>query len=204
MLFDDYAKEYDSWFIENDKIYQSELNAVESLLDKDKNYIEIGVGTGLFASKLNIKEGIEPAKKMGEVAEKRGVKVINAFAENLPYLDKSVEGLLMVTVDCFIKDISKVFNEVKRVLKDDGNFVMAFLDRETPLGVGYEKNKADSVFYKDSIFRSSAEMKEEFKKAGLKVVSTKQTVYSFNNEVQPVKEGNGEGVFALIKVIKEK
>ena len=203
MLFDNYAKEYDSWFVENDKLYESELNAVSSMLDKDKTYIEIGVGTGIFASKLGIKEGVEPSSGMREVAVNRGIKVKDALAQKLPYKDNSIDGLVMITVDCFINDISEAFNEAYRVLKNHGSYVVAFLDRETPLGHGYEENKADSVFYKDAIFRSAKEMEDELKKAGFKIEMTKQTVYSFDNVNQPVKSGNGEGVFALIKVRKE-
>ena len=203
MLFDNYAKEYDSWFVENDKLYESELSAVSSMIDKDKTYIEVGVGTGIFASKLGIKEGIEPSSGMREVAVSRGIEVKDAFAQNLPYKDNSVEGLVMITVDCFIEDISEVYNEAYRVLKNGGSYIVAFIDRDTPLGEGYERNKADSVFYKDSIFRSASEMKNELEKAGFKVQMTKQTVYSFDNVNQPVKEGNGEGVFAVIKAKKE-
>ena len=202
-IFDEYATDYDSWFVENDLIYDAEVNAIRKLIQNDKEYVEVGVGTGLFASRLGIKKGIEPSKSMANIAVKRGIDVVEGVAEKLPLEDNSVEGILMVTVDCFIKDIMPVFNEAFRVLQNGGCYIIAFIDRDTPLGEGYEKNKEDSVYYKGATFRSSSEMKSLLKKAGFKIVKSKQTVYTLNNEIQPIRCGNGEGVFAVVKAKKE-
>ena len=43
--------------------FQSEVSAIQQLLPSIGTGIEIGVGTGLFASALGIKEGVEPSKK---------------------------------------------------------------------------------------------------------------------------------------------
>ncbi len=202
-IFDKYATEYDSWFIENDLLYDAEVTAISKLLDKDKDYIEVGVGTGLFATKLGIKAGVEPSKPMAEIAIKRGIKVVDGVAEHLPLENDSTQGILMVTVDCFIKDILPVFTEAFRVLQNGGSYIIAFIDRETPLGEGYEKNKEDSIYYKGATFRSSNEMKELLSKAGFTIVESMQTVYTLNNEIQPINCGNGEGVFAVVKAKKE-
>ena len=202
-VFDEYAKDYDSWFVENNLIYDAEVTAIENLMQKHVEYIEVGVGTGLFATKLGIKSGVEPSKSMGEIAIKRGVKVLDAVAEKLPFADNSIEGILMVTVDCFIKDILPVFKEAYRVLQNGGSYIIAFIDRDAPLGEGYEKNKEDSLYYKGATFRSSSEMKDLLQNAGFKMVDSAQTVYTLNNEIQPVNCGNGQGVFAVIKAKKE-
>lgn len=202
-IFDKYATEYDSWFIENDLLYDAEVTAISKLLDKDKDYIEVGVGTGLFATKLGIKAGVEPSKPMAEIAIKRGIKVVDGVAEHLPLENDSTQGILMVTVDCFIKDILPVFTEAFRVLQNGGSYIIAFIDRETPLGEGYEKNKEDSIYYKGATFRSSNEMKELLSKAGFTIIESMQTVYTLNNEIQPINCGNGEGVFAVVKAKKE-
>ena len=202
-IFDQYANEYDLWFVENEELYKAELDAVGSLMDKDKTYIEVGVGTGLFASKLGITEGIDPSDEMSNIAKKRGIKVQNALAENLPYNTKGLDGIIMITVDCFVKDIMPVFNEAYRVLKDNGSYVMAFLNRESPLGAEYEASKKTNVYYRDATFRSFNEMKDLLSKAGLKIVNVKQTVYKLENTKQPVKDGYGEGVFTVIKAVKE-
>ena len=76
--FDAHSTEYDEWFFENDKLFDAEYEAVKSLLDADKTYIEIGVGTGIFASRLGIKEGVDPSENMARFAIDRGITFIQA------------------------------------------------------------------------------------------------------------------------------
>ena len=56
--FNIYTNEYENWFKENELIFQSELLAVKQIIPNNKKGIEIGIGSGLFAEKLNIKENI--------------------------------------------------------------------------------------------------------------------------------------------------
>jgi len=63
-VFDENFKMYEDWFVLNDMVYKSELNAVEKAIPGNKNGFEIGIGSGLFAQPLAIKEGIEPSVKM--------------------------------------------------------------------------------------------------------------------------------------------
>ena len=202
-VFDDNANEYDEWFAVNDELYRSELDALQSMLDIDKTYIEVGVGTGLFASKLGIAEGVEPCEEMANIARRRGIVVHDALAQHLPYEDGSIEGIMMVTVDCFVKDIKAVFDEAYRVLMPHGSYVMAFLDRSTPLGQVYEDTKADNIYYRDAIFRSADEMRELLESSGLKVIDSCESVYTLDNIYQPRKAGTGNGVFAILKAEKE-
>ena len=188
--FDAHSTEYDEWFFENDKLFDAEYEAVKSLLDADKTYIEIGVGTGIFASRLGIKEGVDPSENMARFAIDRGITVKKACADNLPYADGEAEGLLMITVDCFIEDILPSFREAYRVLKNGGSMVVAFIDAATPLGKQYEEFKETSVYYKGE-------------EAGFEYVCSKQTVFTLDNVPQQIQNGHGEGVFAVIKVKKE-
>ena len=202
-VFDENANSYDEWFRVNDKLFDSEYDAIASSLEPNIEYVEIGVGTGLFASRLGIAEGIEPSSEMAVYAKKRGINVSSGEAQNLPYDNSSIEGLLMVTVDCFIKDIKPVFSEAYRVLQPGGSYIMAFLDRGSPLGECYEANKENDIYYKDATFRSYIEMKALLEDAHFEVLGVKNTVFTLDNINQPWKDGNGEGVFAVIKAKKE-
>ena len=82
--YDTLGAVYDEWFIENDKLFEAEYRAVLSLLDAGAEYKEIGVGTGIFAEKLGIREGVEPSEDMARFARKRGIRVIGGVAEKLP------------------------------------------------------------------------------------------------------------------------
>ena len=87
--FDQHALDYDAWFDENPNIFQSELLAIQLAIPENRVGMEVGVGTGRFAQALGIKLGIEPSENMAKVAEQRGIKVLKAFAENIPLEDSS-------------------------------------------------------------------------------------------------------------------
>jgi len=108
----------------------------------------------------------------------------------------------MVTVDCFLDDVSKAFSEVRRILVSDGIFIIAFLDKATPLGQLYEKNKHLHKSYRDANFHTSTEIVSLLRAGGFEVVDKRQTVYSLENKLQEIKCGVGEGVFAVIKAKK--
>jgi SAM-dependent methyltransferase len=148
---------------------------------------------------LGIKHGVEPSDKMAAEAIKKGIHVIKATAENLPIADGAYQFVLMVTVDCFLDDVSKAFSEVRRILVNDGIFIIAFLDKATPLGKLYEQNKHLHKSYKDANFHSAEEISNLLEETGFEIVDKKQTVYSLNNELQKINDGTGEGVFAVIK-----
>lgn len=198
-LFDDNVDDYESWFQENENIFESEVNAIKVVLPYGKTAIEIGAGTGIFAQKLGIKIGVEPSTKMALKAKEKGIQIINAVAEDMPVPDKIFDFALMITVDCFLRSIEAAFTEVYRILKDDGYFIVAFIDKATPLGMKYEKNKGGSKYYSSAHFHSASEIKDDLRESGFNIVQTKQTIFSLENTLQQVKDGLGEGVFAVIK-----
>ncbi|HHU07854.1 MAG TPA: hypothetical protein GXZ59_05865 [Clostridiaceae bacterium] len=74
--FDTEVEEYEEWFITNDKLLDSEVNAIKQLIPMSGNGIEIGVGTGIFASRLGVRDGVEPSSKMAAEAAKKGIKAL--------------------------------------------------------------------------------------------------------------------------------
>ena len=76
--FDKYSDEYERWYVDNHYVFQSELNAIKMAVPAMGEGVEIGVGTGVIAEPLRIKERAEPSKAMGEKAKKRNIKVIDA------------------------------------------------------------------------------------------------------------------------------
>jgi ubiquinone/menaquinone biosynthesis C-methylase UbiE len=98
--------------------------------------LEIGVGTGRFAEPLGVKEGVEPSKAMAAIARKRGINVLEAYAEALPFEDESFGFILMVTVICFLADPFQAMREATRVLKPEGRLIIAMIARDSSLGPG--------------------------------------------------------------------
>jgi SAM-dependent methyltransferase len=203
--FEKYTKQYEDWYTENRFIYESELKAIRELLPEAKRGVEIGIGTGRFGAPLGIKVGIEPCRKMGEIARQRGVCVIEAVAENLPLKDSLFDFVLMVTTVCFLDDIEASFKETYSILKEKGSFLIGFIDRDSPLGKLYQKRKAKSVFYKIATFYSVDEILFYLRQAGFREFNFRQTIFSNLTEIKKIeriREGYGEGSFVVIKAIK--
>jgi ubiquinone/menaquinone biosynthesis C-methylase UbiE len=118
--FDDHSDRYEGWFKTNAFAYKSELNAVRAQMPSSGQGVEIGVGSGLFAAPLGIQFGLEPSKKMREIACQRGVEAIDGVAEALPYDDFQFDFALMVTTICFLDDTEAAVKEAYRVLKPGG------------------------------------------------------------------------------------
>jgi len=200
--FETNADIYDEWFIKNNYIFDSEIEAIKYLMPDSGEGIEIGAGTGIFSSRLGIKHGIEPSEKMRSKALERGIDVISAFAEKIPIADETYHFALMVTVDCFLEDVLQAFKEVWRILSKDVFFIIAFIDRETPLGAIYNQNKQFDNFYKYANFHSAEEIIKLLERTGFEIQEKKQTIYTLENIMQEVKDNVGNGVFAVIKAKK--
>lgn len=194
---------YEKWFIDNNLLFQSEVEAIQQIIPSFKNGIEIGVGTGIFAEKFGINLGVDPSSEMGKVAISKGINVIQGKAEQLPIDDNSHDLVLMITVDCFLQNLLESFNEIHRILHSDGFFLIAFLDRATKLGMEYEKFKNSNPSYYNANFHSAKEIIEALKESGFSIHKKRQTVFTLKNEKQPIKKGTGEGVFAIVLAKKE-
>lgn len=203
--FQRYADEYDTWFEINKFAFQSELIAVKKLLPQVTGVIEIGIGSGIFAEPLGIQEGIDPSKVMSQKAHEKGLKVLNAVAEKLPYADESFNGAVMITSICFFDDLYQSFKEAHRILKNGGFLILGYVDKDSPVGKDYLTHKDVSLFYKEASFISTEELYYILKQTGFKVIETCQTIFGKVEEiteVQPVIEGFGKGSFVVVKAQK--
>ncbi len=203
--FDRHLFQYEQWFVKHRPVYESELKAIEKVLPRQGRGIEIGIGSGLFAEPLGIREGIDPSRSMREKAASRGIRAIQAVAEKLPYKDESIDYVLMVTTICFVDDPLKSFLEVRRIVKPGGVFVIAYVDRDSPVGRNYLKYKDENVFYRDADFFSTGEILELLRKTGFKTDEIVQTVFSTLDQVKSIQQpekGYGKGSFVVIRALK--
>ncbi len=203
--FEKYSKKYEDWFEKNIFVYESEIQAIKELFPKVKKRIEIGVGSGKFAIPLGIKTGVDPSPRMRKIAEQKGIKVINAVAEDLPFENFQFEVVLMVTTICFVDNLNLAFREAYRILKLGGYLIIGFVDRDSSLGKLYQQHKESSLFYKIATFYSTREVVYNLSKVGFKEFDFRQTIFhglSEIKDVESVKKDYGEGSFVVIRARK--
>lgn len=204
--FENHTTQYEDWFEKNKYIYKSELLAVHKLIPPSRNGIEIGVGSGRFAVPLGIKIGVDPSRKMITLAQQRGIEVVEGIAEDLPLKDSTFGYALMITTICFVDNIKKAFQEAYRIIKKNGYLILGFVDRSSPIGQLYQKQRNKSKFYKEAQFFSVEEVVDYLKKIGFYHFIYGQTIFhplSKIKQIEPIKNGYGVGSFVVIRAKKK-
>ncbi len=204
-LFQESAQKYDAWFDRNPFAYESEILALKKFLAPQVRGLEIGVGTGRFAVPLGIQMGVEPAAAMAVMAQRRGIQVYRAVAEALPFRHDSFDLVVMVTVLCFLRDPFLSLTEATRVLKPGGQILIGMIDKESPLGWLYETHKQDSKFYRQANFYSVNQILDWLARLRYRQARACQTLFqelSRITRLEPVRDGHGDGGFAVIAAHK--
>lgn len=203
-VFDKYYKQYDAWYDRNEFAYLSEVEALRSALPSWGKGLEIGVGTGRFATALGIDIGIDPSKDMLEIARRRGVSARWGVGEDLPFLNNSFGYVAIIITLCFVRDPEKVLKEAWRVLGKDGKIIIGIIDKDSFLGKFYQKKK--SAFYKEANFFSVGEVTALLKSTGFKDISYLQTVFHLPGEITSIEKfqkGFDKGGFIVISAQKK-
>jgi len=205
--FEKHVKQYEEWFVKNRWVYEAELRAVKDMIPTVGQGVEIGVGTGRFAEPLGIKMGVEPSKRMREIAQKKGIQVLDGVAEELSFDDSKFDFVLMVTTVCFVDDISKALMEAHRILSPGGFLIIGFVDRSSMLGETYLSRQSQNVFYKNATFFSVGALVDIMDQTGFVNLDFNQTIFKALSDTtrdEPVKKGYGEGSFVVVRGRKEK
>ena len=198
-------QDYDQWFERHRAAYLSELLAVRALLPWQGRGLEIGVGTGRFGGPLGVKIGIDPVAEMLPYARARGVTVVQAIAEALPFPDGVFDSVLIVTTMCFVDDRSATLRQAARVLRPGGALVIGLIDRESPLGQDYLVHQTESIFYREATFLSASEVEALLTDSGfgeLNWIQTLHTPLSRTKEIESATAGTGRGAFLVVRATR--
>jgi ubiquinone/menaquinone biosynthesis C-methylase UbiE len=207
-IFDSITEEYDSWY-DSEKgkpLYESELHCLRSLMeDCLPPVLEVGVGTGRFAQWFPGAIGIDPAPNALRYAQRRGVRVVQAAGEQLPFRNETFGCVFIVFTLCFVQDPLAVLREAKRVLKGGGRSVIGFINRNSSWGALYEEKKQHGhPIYARARFYSIEDVEKMFGQSGLVISKVKSTLLQRPDQ-KPVFEKSVDGFveragFLCIKV----
>jgi len=203
--YDQNWQEYDSWYDSHPALYESELKALKKAMHLGVG-LEIGVGTGKFASPLSLEFGLDPSFNMLKLAEQRGVTVIQGIGENLPFKNESFNFVLIVLTIWLVDNPLSVLRETVRVLKKRGALILGILDRESSWGKFYMRKATKSSFYKSPHFFSPEEILLIFKDISLEFDAAFQTLIQPPPDIKYREEpekGYGQGGFVVLKAIKK-
>jgi ubiquinone/menaquinone biosynthesis C-methylase UbiE len=125
--------------------------------------------------------------------------------EALPYPDACFDAVLLTTTLCYLDDPLRAFREAYRVLRPGGAFVVAFIDRDGPLGACYAQKRAPSAFYRDAQFHAADEVTAWMTRAGFTDLDARQTLFGDPEAMDtpdPVQPGTGEGGFVVLRGLR--
>jgi ubiquinone/menaquinone biosynthesis C-methylase UbiE len=203
--FEAHSGRYEKWFPRHEAAYLSELLAVRALLPVQGKGLEIGVGTGRFASPLGVEVGLDPAAAMLARAQRRGIAVVQGIAEALPFADRAFDYALMVVVLSFLDDAAAGLAEIRRVLRPGGALVIGFIDKSSPSGKAYLARNAHKVFFREATFYAAAEAAQLLSDAGFHDPCWVQTLFQPPEEmtqIEALRPGHGSGAFVVVRAAK--
>ena len=199
-IFDILTDKYDAWYDSDDgrPLYESELRCLKSMVENaPKPILEIGVGTGRFAMHFPDVIGIDPSLNALKMAEKRGVKTVHGYGENLPFEDETFGCILIIVTLCFVENPLDVLREAKRVLKKNGSIIIGLVPKDSPWGIFYEeKKKAGHPFYSSARFYTITDVEALLQKACLKISRIRSTLLQRPDEPHSRIEEPVEGYVA--------
>jgi ubiquinone/menaquinone biosynthesis C-methylase UbiE len=179
--FNRIAETYDQWYDrpKGRAIFNAELRCIQSLYKRlSGQWLEVGIGTGRFASKLQIEKGIDPSVRMLGIAKERGISVCAGQAENLPFPDNSFDGVLLALALCFIATPYKAIEECRRILRSQGNLLAGVIPSDSPWGDTYSKKKAAGhSAYASANFLKTQEILSLMEKAGFTFRAAASTLF---------------------------
>ena len=158
--FDKHYRDYDEWYEEHPVEYREQLDFISKLLPEGHG-VEIGVGTGRFASALGIGNGVDISENMARLATQRGIETIVADAVALPFRDKEFDFSLNMVTICFLDEPLETLKEARRI---SHVVVTVILDRECEYVEHIIRHRTG--FYRFANFYTRGELERLYKEAG--------------------------------------
>lgn len=186
MIYDKFAAGYDRAFAPFEKRFLEKWRAETlSHLPENSRILEIGAGTGAnfrFYPPCEQAVASEISFKMLEIARGKpnSIELVQANAEILPFAANSFDAAFATLVFCSVPKPEKAFQELRRVVKNQGRIVL--LEHVRPpgfLGYGFDfLNVFTLALIEDHFNRKTADIAEQ---SGLKIVEVREKALGIVN-----------------------
>jgi len=106
--FDLHSDQYEDWFVRNQFVFQSELNALRKIISSRGKGIEIGIGSDIFAEPLGIREFVDKDSPVGK-------NYLEYQQESVFYKDAhfySTGGLINIPEETGLQ-IGEIYNRIR-------------------------------------------------------------------------------------------
>ena len=133
--YDIIAKSYDELH-EEEQLKKVAIIRKQLKINKNTKLLDVGCGTGT-SSQFDCKvTGIDPSSELLKRGKRKypKIKFVKAYAEKLPFEDKSFDVVVSITAIQNFNNIEKGIKEIKRVGKNQ--FALSFLKKS---------NRADKI-----------------------------------------------------------
>lgn len=142
--FDGFAEKYDSWFVSNELVFESEKKLLKEALESvpHQHILSVGCGSGLFEAALKndgivVTEGVEPSEDMAEIARKRGLEVQVATVEDAVITENTYDVIYFNGSSSYITDLEKAYEKCFNALKKGGHLILLDVPKESAYGLMY-------------------------------------------------------------------
>ena len=199
-VYNEFANEYDQWFLANENLLTSEVKMVAAAIGTHPGRtLSIGCGSGLMEAIMKrdfgivVTDGIEPAHGMAEIARSRGMTVSEQKAEDFK-LDDKFDTILFNGCPSYIADLESAFKNAKAHLNPGGRIIVCDVPKESAYASVYnlalvlgtwDHKLLDGVkpphpypieFVKSALWRTRDEIMTPLKAAGMTKFEYLQTL----------------------------
>ncbi len=110
------------WSKKIDKTVRRLIEDELAFLQKKRNFHNLDLGCGAYSYLLSV--GFDLSEKMLQFNERCTEKVSGNLEEKLPFADASFDSVTAVFLLNYIRNYNQLFSEIKRILREGGQFVM--------------------------------------------------------------------------------
>lgn len=196
------AESYDAWYDAHPALYRTELAALRKAVPRRGRGLEIGVGTGRFASPLSVRYGLDPSPGMLALAGRRGIRAVRGVGEALPFRSASFDLVLIAFVIEFVDDLAGFLGEAARVLRGRGRLVVGFMDKDGAWGRHFHRTSEAGRFFHPP---SPRELVAVLERLGLRYEASWQALFGPPPDLRRAERprtGFGRGGFVVVKAVK--